>query len=87
VTDTRIVPCPSCGGDKGHAYPVDINPFDGSLIEHWYPCEACEATGEIEIALEPVELGSHGAVPAMTYIYRWDRQGRKGQPCSTTIPQ
>ena len=23
--------------------------------------------------------------PALPYIYRWDRQGRKGQPCELVI--
>jgi hypothetical protein len=54
--NTRIIHCPACGGDKGHAYPVDIDRRDGSLIERWQHCEVCEATGEIEVELEPVEL-------------------------------
>ena len=33
--NTRIIPCPACGGDKGHACPVDIDRRDGSLIERW----------------------------------------------------
>lgn len=28
-----------------------------------------------------VERGEHGQLP---YLYRWDRQGRKGQPCKVT---
>ena len=59
---TRIVPCPSCGGDKGHAYPVDIDRRDGSLIERWEMCRVCwddyrqEPTGEVEEEDEPIEL-------------------------------
>ena len=44
--DTRIIPCPACGGDKGH------HDFAG----HWTRCDACDATGDIEVELEPVEL-------------------------------
>lgn len=40
-------PCPDCGGDGGHAYPVDINRFDGSLIERWSRCDTCDATGSV----------------------------------------
>lgn len=52
----RIWPCPACMGDKGHAYPVDIDRRDGSLIEAWADCVTCDATGDVEIELEPVEL-------------------------------
>lgn len=40
-------PCPDCSGDGGHAYPVDINRFDGSLIECWSRCDTCDATGSV----------------------------------------
>ena len=56
MSNTRIIPCPVCGGDRGHAIPVDINRRNGELIERWQSCEACEATGEIEVELEPIEL-------------------------------
>jgi hypothetical protein len=62
MTNLRIVPCPACRGDKGYAVPYDIDRRDRSLIEHWYPCTACEATGEIEIEFEPVELEDLEAV-------------------------
>lgn len=55
MTDTRIIPCPACGGDKGHAYPRDIDRRDGSLIEGWEPCIACGAEGEVEIILMPLD--------------------------------
>jgi hypothetical protein len=51
-----IIPCPECGGDRGWAVPVDIDRRDGSLIERWQQCEVCEATGELEIEPEPIEL-------------------------------
>lgn len=54
--NTRIIHCPVCGGDRGHAVPVDIDRRDGSLIERWQSCEACEATGEVEIELEEIEV-------------------------------
>lgn len=61
--NTRMVPCGVCRGDKGHAVPVDIDRRDGSLIERWQPCEACEATGEIEIELEEIEMADLDAAP------------------------
>lgn len=52
----RIEPCPACRGDKGFAYPIDIDRRDGSLIEGWADCSTCGAEGEIEVELEPIEL-------------------------------
>jgi hypothetical protein len=56
TTSVRIEPCPACRGDKGHAYPIDIDRRDGSLIEGWQDCSTCGAEGEIEVELEPIEL-------------------------------
>jgi hypothetical protein len=54
--NTMIILCPACGGDKGHAYPVDIDRRDGSLIERWQHCERCSAKGEIEIELKLITM-------------------------------
>lgn len=51
----EIIPCPSCGGDKGHGVPYDIDRRNGGLIERWVSCITCDATGEIEIELEPLD--------------------------------
>jgi hypothetical protein len=48
--------CDQCGGDAGHAYPVDIDRRDGSLIERWSPCAACGATGAVPIMCEPIRM-------------------------------
>jgi DnaJ-class molecular chaperone len=48
--------CDECGGDGGHAYPVDIDRRDGSLIEHWRTCDACEATGSVPILCQPIGM-------------------------------
>jgi hypothetical protein len=68
---TMEIPCPSCGGDKGHAVPYDIDRTNGGLIERWVNCEVCwddylgEPTGSVEVELEPVELDDLGPlVPA-----------------------
>ena len=53
MTDTRIIPCPECGGDKGHDVPYDIDRRDGSTIDCWQPCVACDATGDQEIETQP----------------------------------
>ena len=55
-------PCDECRGDAGHAYPVDIDRRDGSLIEHWRPCAACEATGSVPIICEPIEMDDLDAI-------------------------
>jgi len=68
MTETRIVPCPDCGGDAGHAIPMDIDRRDGSLIERWQPCVGCEATGEVEIELEPVVLDDIAIIPPGPWI-------------------
>jgi len=52
----RIIPCQACGGDRGHAVPINIDRRDGSLIERWEPCLRCDATGDEEIEVEPIEL-------------------------------
>jgi hypothetical protein len=44
--DTRIIPCPACGGDRGH------HDFGG----RWHPCVACNATGDAEIEMEAIEM-------------------------------
>lgn len=54
--DLRLMPCPACGGDRGWAYPVDIDRRDGSLIERWEDCRYCDENGEVEVELEPIEL-------------------------------
>lgn len=54
--DVRIDPCPHCMGDKGHDVPYDIDRRDGSTIDRWVPCRLCDATGDVEIEVEPVEL-------------------------------
>lgn len=51
--------CQECGGDGGHAVPVDINRFHGGLIERWDRCCACDGTGEIELETVPVTLDDH----------------------------
>lgn len=38
------------------------------------PLENTRTYGELETAPEP-----------LPYLYRWDRQGRKGQPCRVTM--
>lgn len=53
---TRRVPCPECGGDGGFSYPVGLNSRTGELIERVQPCVACEATGEVEIEVEPITM-------------------------------
>ena len=53
---TMEIPCPSCGGDCGHEYPYDIDRRNGGVISHWRACETCEATGSVEVELEPIDL-------------------------------
>jgi hypothetical protein len=59
----RIIPCPECGGDGGWAVPIDVDRRDGSLIERWDRCYAREATGEVEIEVEPIEMEDLESVP------------------------
>jgi hypothetical protein len=49
-------PCDVCRGDGGHAYPVDIDRRDGSLMEHWRTCDACGGHGAIAIETQPIEM-------------------------------
>lgn len=56
MSQTIIVPCPVCQDDKGFAYQIDINRRDGSLIEGWQHCFACEATGEVEEDTQPIDF-------------------------------
>jgi len=43
----------------------------------------CETTKELDVLITTLEHVKH-TLPAMAYIYRWDRHGRKGQPCNVT---
>lgn len=36
-----------------------------------------------KMPVDPIEEFRAGAAP-FPYVYRWDRQGRKGQPCNVT---
>lgn len=56
MTETRIIICPDCSGDGGWSVPVNIRISDGALIERWDNCMTCEATGEYEIEVEPIEM-------------------------------
>jgi len=56
MTNTRIIPCPSCLGDKGHEVPYDINRFNGDCICYWQHCSTCGAEGDVEIELEEIEM-------------------------------
>ncbi len=51
-----IVACPACHGDGGHSYPVDINRFDGSVIERTTLCETCQGSGSVEEEVQPRTL-------------------------------
>lgn len=51
-----IVACPACHGEGGHSYPVDINRFDGSVIEHTSMCLECQGSGSVEEEVQPRTL-------------------------------
>jgi DnaJ-class molecular chaperone len=50
----HIVPCPACNGEGGHSWPVDINRFNGDVIEQTSICRVCDGTGEIEEEVEGI---------------------------------
>lgn len=50
MTTCRETWCRVCGGDGGFAYPVGVDYRDGSLIEGWDECRACEGTGGMSLA-------------------------------------
>jgi uncharacterized Zn finger protein len=56
MADTRIIPCPRCGGDRGFDVPHDINRYNGDLLTHWVECRECGGQGDIEIELDPIEM-------------------------------
>lgn len=51
-----IEPCPACNGEGDHSYPVDINRFDGSVIERTSMCRECQGSGSVEVEPEPRTL-------------------------------
>lgn len=51
-----IEACPACNGEGGHSWPVDINRFDGSVIERTAMCEECQGSGSVEVEPEPRTL-------------------------------
>lgn len=54
--ETRMIACPECGGDRGWEVLTHYDPRDGDPKGYWQHCEVCEATGEIEIEVEPVTM-------------------------------
>lgn len=54
--DTRIMPCPKCGGDKGFDVPHDIDRNNGDMVCHWVECRYCGGEGDEEIELEPITM-------------------------------
>lgn len=65
LPDTRIVACAACGGDRGWAFPIGIERTTGALMEEWAECPYCDATGEEEIEVFPVDLADLDEIPAV----------------------
>jgi hypothetical protein len=61
---TRVEPCPCCGGDSGHAYPIDICRVTGALIEGWDDCRYCGATGSVEEDVVLIDFEDLDDIPA-----------------------
>jgi hypothetical protein len=56
----RVVVCEACGGDRGHDVVSGYYPW--GTTGRWVPCTACDATGEIEVEVEPIDLDDLAAI-------------------------
>jgi hypothetical protein len=57
MSDIRIIVCPDCQGDGGFeclGYDYDHN--TGAPQTFWQKCNVCDAKGEIEQRVEPIEI-------------------------------
>jgi hypothetical protein len=54
--DTRLIECPNCNGDCGWEILTGYNARNGEPTGYWQACDYCEARGEIEIEVEPIEM-------------------------------
>lgn len=54
--ETRFIQCLDCGGDGGWETLTHYDPRDGSPCGYWTTCGACAGSGEMEIAVEPIEM-------------------------------
>lgn len=55
--ETRMIECPFCNGEGGQETITGYNPRNGEQTGYWTACHACEGKKEIEIEVEPIEMG------------------------------
>jgi hypothetical protein len=53
---TIMVDCPACGGDRGFEVITGIDRRWGGFTGYTEPCRHCDATGAVEVELEPITL-------------------------------